>query len=228
MEEPQRARKRLREDGEEESTELRAEDGDGPETGAPEAKVHARADGPELVVLSDGTAELRVAVGAELGELIGELTRLQRAAPAASASGAGDGGPLQGEEFVDLGRDVRLGVSSFRGRRYAQVREHYAQDGEMKPGAKGVTLSADAWRALVAMAEDIERLLAAGRDADVGMLDKDKKVRISVFRGQPARVDLRAFYLPKEGSEMLPTKKGVALSAAQWAILRANVHRIVF
>ncbi|KAL7044801.1 hypothetical protein ACKWTF_002060 [Chironomus riparius] len=63
----------------------------------------------------------------------------------------------EGNEYYSLGRDRRISLSSFKGKRYINIREYYKdkKSGEMKPGKKGITLNALEWKNLLAVADQL-------------------------------------------------------------------------
>ncbi|KIP08380.1 hypothetical protein PHLGIDRAFT_23523 [Phlebiopsis gigantea 11061_1 CR5-6] len=64
-----------------------------------------------------------------------------------------------GEKYLDLGRKKRVTVRSFKGAALIDIREFYGQEGDEKPGKKGIALSPDQWEALKNNAETIDYLL---------------------------------------------------------------------
>lgn len=63
----------------------------------------------------------------------------------------------EGNAYYSLGRDRRISLSSFKGKRYINIREYYEdkKSGEMKPGKKGITLNALEWKNLLAVADQL-------------------------------------------------------------------------
>ncbi|KAK0741215.1 transcriptional Coactivator p15-domain-containing protein [Schizothecium vesticola] len=55
----------------------------------------------------------------------------------------------EGNEFWELGNKRRIGTSSFKNTLLVNIREYYEQDGQFKPGKKGISLTVDQYRALV-------------------------------------------------------------------------------
>ncbi|GAA5940442.1 hypothetical protein JCM3775_005093 [Rhodotorula graminis] len=51
----------------------------------------------------------------------------------------------KGNPYVDLGANKRVVVSDFKGKTLVQIREYYNDNGEWKPGKKGIALPVDAW-----------------------------------------------------------------------------------
>lgn len=64
------------------------------------------------------------------------------------------------EPFVDLGNNRRVTVRKFKGRPLIDIREFYEQNGELKPGRKGIALSPDLWDALKKGITEIDELVA--------------------------------------------------------------------
>jgi hypothetical protein len=52
-------------------------------------------------------------------------------------------------------------LSFTAGTSYVNVREYYEQDGVLKPGKKGISLSVEQWAAVVAAAGAVDAALAA-------------------------------------------------------------------
>ena len=51
---------------------------------------------------------------------------------------------------MDIGnRNIKIEPSEYRGRWYVSIREWYEQDGELKPGRKGINLSIEEWNEIV-------------------------------------------------------------------------------
>ncbi|EPQ57524.1 PC4-domain-containing protein [Gloeophyllum trabeum ATCC 11539] len=63
-----------------------------------------------------------------------------------------------GEQYVDLGKKKRATVRSFKGQVYVDIREFYGEDGDEKPGKKGVSLNLEQWETLKKSIETIDRL----------------------------------------------------------------------
>jgi hypothetical protein len=65
-----------------------------------------------------------------------------------------------GEKFLDLGRNKRLSITSFKGVRYVNIREFYNKDGEMLPTKKGIALESKTWDLLKENLDKIDEYLA--------------------------------------------------------------------
>ncbi|TFK54242.1 PC4-domain-containing protein [Heliocybe sulcata] len=63
-----------------------------------------------------------------------------------------------GEQYVDLGRKRRATVRPFKGKMYLDVREFYGDEGDEKPGKKGISLSSDEWDTLKRSIATIDRM----------------------------------------------------------------------
>jgi len=77
--------------------------------------------------------------------------------PESESSGTGNAGhdndvdvhmSNEGEQYVDLGRKRRATVRPFKGKLYLDIREFYGEDGDEKPGKKGISLSSEEWDSL--------------------------------------------------------------------------------
>lgn len=60
-----------------------------------------------------------------------------------------------------IGDNRFITLSSFKGRTYVNIREYYrTDDGELRPGRKGIALKPSEWKRLLAEAETINQQLA--------------------------------------------------------------------
>ncbi|KAJ7497324.1 transcriptional Coactivator p15-domain-containing protein [Mycena latifolia] len=77
-----------------------------------------------------------------------------------------EGGGVQstadGEKFIDLGKNKRATVRSFKGTTLLDIREFYTDkaSGEAKPGKKGISLGVDQWEELKRVAPKLDQLIA--------------------------------------------------------------------
>ncbi|RDX47078.1 RNA polymerase II transcriptional coactivator, partial [Lentinus brumalis] len=69
----------------------------------------------------------------------------------------------RGEKFVDLGKKRRATVTTFKGAVYVDVREFWGDDGDLKPGKKGIMLGKDQWDALKKSVEVIDSLVSKAK-----------------------------------------------------------------
>ncbi|KAK0226101.1 transcriptional Coactivator p15-domain-containing protein [Armillaria fumosa] len=65
-----------------------------------------------------------------------------------------------GDKYIDLGKKKRATVRSFKGMPLLDIREFYGQEGEEKPGKKGISLSLEQWNTLKKGVDTIDRLFA--------------------------------------------------------------------
>lgn len=56
------------------------------------------------------------------------------------------------EAFFDIGKKKRVTIRKWQGKCYVDIREFYEDNGEMKPGKKGISLSIEQW-------EDIKKII---------------------------------------------------------------------
>ncbi|KAF8313097.1 PC4-domain-containing protein [Clavulina sp. PMI_390] len=66
-------------------------------------------------------------------------------------------------EFISLGGTRRVTVRQFNGKTLVDIREYYEDksSGEMKPGKKGISLSAEQWSSFKEKLADIDKLVDA-------------------------------------------------------------------
>lgn len=67
---------------------------------------------------------------------------------------------VEGEDTViDLGKNRRLTVRSFKGKVYVDIREFYMKDDKMLPGKKGISLSPEQWKMLIEKKDEIDEAI---------------------------------------------------------------------
>ncbi|KAI8422361.1 hypothetical protein MSG28_006222 [Choristoneura fumiferana] len=52
-------------------------------------------------------------------------------------------------------------VREFKGKVYVDVREFYEKNGEMLPGKKGISLTPEQWRKLLALADEVNETISS-------------------------------------------------------------------
>ncbi|TDL26260.1 PC4-domain-containing protein [Rickenella mellea] len=65
----------------------------------------------------------------------------------------------EGEKYVDLGKKRRVVVRAFKGQPLIDIREFYGQDGDEKPGKKGIALTIDQWKELKSSVSTVDKLI---------------------------------------------------------------------
>ncbi|KAI0001281.1 transcriptional Coactivator p15-domain-containing protein [Russula compacta] len=65
----------------------------------------------------------------------------------------------EGDQYVDLGKKKRVTVRSFKGTTLVDIREYYGEEGDEKPGKKGISLTVEQWKSLVQTSSAINSLL---------------------------------------------------------------------
>lgn len=58
--------------------------------------------------------------------------------------------------MVQIGKDIRVEASEYKGRFYVSIRKWYEKEGEWKPSPKGITMSMDEWMELVGKFDEIK------------------------------------------------------------------------
>eukprot|EP00903_Cladosiphon_okamuranus_P013943 g12969.t1 len=66
----------------------------------------------------------------------------------------GDGSGVSNK--IELGKNKFVDVREFKGQVLVDIREYYEKDGEMRPGKKGISLTAGQWKALKDNMDGIE------------------------------------------------------------------------
>ncbi|GAA6020993.1 hypothetical protein JCM8202_003808 [Rhodotorula sphaerocarpa] len=68
----------------------------------------------------------------------------------------------EGDKYVELAKNRRATVRSFKDKVYVDIRETYEKDGEAKPGKKGIMLNVEQWdrlkKAIAALDKEIDEL----------------------------------------------------------------------
>jgi len=90
-----------------------------------------------------------------------KLAKTESSPPAKSSGskpkGGGGGGGDDHSWTLDKKRVVK--INEFRGTTFVDIREYYEKDGEMKPGKKGISLSAIQWQKLKEAMPEIDAAL---------------------------------------------------------------------
>ncbi|TFY67225.1 hypothetical protein EVG20_g4019 [Dentipellis fragilis] len=66
----------------------------------------------------------------------------------------------EGDRYIDLGKKKRVTVRKFKGNVLIDIREYWGDEGDEKPGKKGISLSGDQWKSLTEAAEAVDMILA--------------------------------------------------------------------
>ncbi|XP_078618876.1 uncharacterized protein LOC144886232 [Branchiostoma floridae x Branchiostoma japonicum] len=148
------------------------------------------------------------------------------------------------EARFSIGEDVFVTVGCFKGMPLVNVRRFYRPcpgKDVLKPGKQGLALAPEQWLALKRNMSSVSSvLLACGFSAkhtsyngngstflpsrfDLG---NQRYAVVELFRGE-AVVSLREFFRPKaDQDKLLPSKKGLNLSAQQWDALEEQADKI--
>ena len=63
------------------------------------------------------------------------------------------------QDGFELGKNRKLSVSLYKGKKLVNIREFYESGGEMKPGKKGIALTLDQWEKVLEVQEEINAVL---------------------------------------------------------------------
>ncbi|KAK1932395.1 RNA polymerase II transcriptional coactivator KIWI [Phytophthora citrophthora] len=153
----------------------------------------------------------------------------------------------QGEIVFELSSKRRVTVRKWKSMKFVDIREFYDDDGQPKPGKKGISLSPDQWEKLYSFSDAIAEAIQLVEDDKVGMeslagvpgcilrpdgdvraialpLSNKRRITIRYFR-KGVLVDLREFY--DQDGVSKPGKKGISLSKEQWAALQNTADEIM-
>lgn len=143
----------------------------------------------------------------------GSKKKEKKKAPKTTVARKPEGNARKG---FDLGRDRKISVTEFKGRRYVNIREYYDAGGEMKPGRKGVSLTREQWDMLTQVKDEVNQAVVS--DDKFWDLGRNKRVSLNEFRGN-VLFDIREYYDAQ--GQMKPGKKGIALSREEWNAIHA-------
>jgi len=110
----------------------------------------------------------------------------------------------------DLGRGRRASFREYNGRTLLHLRLY--KDGY--PTKKGVCLSIDLARVLIALIPQVLQALENGTELTLH-ISNDIRLRVTEY----ANVDVRLFWYPPQSSEQVPTTKGINLRPDEFRTL---------
>jgi len=58
--------------------------------------------------------------------------------------------------MIEIGKDIHVEHSEYKGKDYVAIRRYYEADGEMKPGRQGINMKAEEWLEFCDKFEDIK------------------------------------------------------------------------
>lgn len=138
-----------------------------------------------------------------------------------------------GNSFVDLGRNRRASLTSYRGKQMIHIRQFFMdKQKEMVPGKKGIALSQVEWNKLLAIREqlhfhdipnqikeekEVNELPKKEIDAEGNpffCIGRNRRVSFSFYKGK-RMLHIREYY-EDENNEMRPSKRGIALVESEW------------
>ncbi|KAG6850145.1 hypothetical protein H0H93_000530 [Arthromyces matolae] len=67
----------------------------------------------------------------------------------------------EGDKYIDLGKKKRATVRTFKGMTLLDIREFYGNEGDEKPGKKGISLTSEQWETLKSNTDTLDKLFAA-------------------------------------------------------------------
>jgi len=90
------------------------------------------------------------------------VKKVRTSDPTKSAASTKDREPGS-QEHIDLGKKKRVSVTNFKGSLYVDIREFYGDEGDEKPGKKGIALSLDQWETLKANLDKIDAIVSQAK-----------------------------------------------------------------
>ncbi|KAK7472587.1 hypothetical protein VKT23_000700 [Stygiomarasmius scandens] len=97
-------------------------------------------------------AEISAASSSEAEQPVSKSKGKEKANKSGASSSKNDGVKVlktpEGDKYIDLGKKKRATVRSFKGKVFLDIREFYGNDGDEKPGKKGISLSSEQWQTL--------------------------------------------------------------------------------
>ncbi|KAI1756447.1 transcriptional Coactivator p15-domain-containing protein [Xylaria castorea] len=78
-----------------------------------------------------------------------EVAKPSKKAKTKTASEENPGKDSDGNSFWPLGTTRRITIQNFKGKNYVNIREYYENNGELRPGKKGIMLPLEQYNALV-------------------------------------------------------------------------------
>ncbi|CAD7929678.1 unnamed protein product [Amoebophrya sp. A25] len=140
-------------------------------------------------------------------------------------------GPSADDKFIDLGQSKRVALTIYQGRKMINFREFYEDkaSGEMKPGAKGITLTADNYKKLSDKYEQMEEAIGAQEDAWFeieGGIQTKRYFTLSSYKGK-WYVAVREYWKPELEDDFKPGRKGLTISVDQYRKISENHETIL-
>ena len=128
------------------------------------------------------------------------------------------------ETKFSIGKDRFLVASKWNGQKRISLREYQSYEGGCKlyPTKKGVSLTVENWLDLKMIFDDVTTALT---DA----IDGNKEVNFTHHIGgnvyvtistQWPTVNIRKWWIPENGDKVIPTRKGINLTSAEWDMIK--------
>lgn len=124
---------------------------------------------------------------------------------------------------LDIGREVYVVAQTFQGRTYVHVRRYGKRlDGGIFPTKTGISLDLEKWK-------KIHELQSDNIDESIRDYQEGKTIHykshlgdnyfVTLNTGYPL-INIRKWFVPEGQKELVPTRKGIALTFEQWDKLK--------
>ncbi|KAH7420434.1 hypothetical protein KP509_13G007700 [Ceratopteris richardii] len=90
----------------------------------------------------------------------GQSSRFSRKPPPYTKQQKPNSGGDEDNIICQLSSKRNVSIQKFRGKTLVSIREYYEKDGELRPSAKGISLSVDQWRVLKSNVSAIEKAIS--------------------------------------------------------------------
>lgn len=198
---------------------------------------------PQLSLSQDSDVPLARIAAQQKAKRKEHLSKKQPRVQTKAASKANE----QDDIVFELSSKRRVTVRKWKNMKFVDIREFYDDNGQSKPGKKGISLSPDQYEKLYSFSDAIAEAIQLVEDDQVGMeslagvpgcilrpdgdvraialpLSNKRRITVRYFR-KGVLIDLREFY--DQDGVSKPGKKGISLSKEQWTALQKIADEIM-
>lgn len=129
-----------------------------------------------------------------------------------------------------LGDERYVVAKPYKGKMQVHIRQFEIGDRGRYPTTRGVALNLEKWKKLEEVyVKDIDYIVENFRHGEEKTLNCKIHLGSNIYitvKHPIARVDIRCWWLPQDRDEVVPTKKGISLTFAQWDNLKNSMTLI--